>query len=57
MFNNDFRELINEQLGENYKFLKAYHGFEDNELRIIAQDENGWEHRYIIIDGRLVEKP
>ncbi|MDR1002939.1 MAG: hypothetical protein LBL82_06705 [Oscillospiraceae bacterium] len=53
----DYRKIIKEQLGEGYTFVKAYNAFENGELRIIAKDERGFEHRYILIDGKLVEKP
>jgi hypothetical protein len=53
----DYRNMITEQLGEGYTFVKAYTAFENGELRIIAKDEQGHEHRYILIDGRLTEKP
>ncbi|GHU53737.1 hypothetical protein FACS1894132_06760 [Clostridia bacterium] len=52
-----YREMIKEQLGNGYTFTKAYNAFENGELRIIAEDESGWEHRYILIDGQLTEKP
>jgi hypothetical protein len=54
---NDYREMVKEQLGEGYTFLKAYNAFENSELRIIAKDSDGREHRYILTDGRLTEKP
>ena len=53
----NFREMVKEQLGENYRYNRSYHSYESNELRIIVTDEYGREYRYIIIDGRLVEKP
>ena len=53
----DYRQMIKEQLGEGFTFKKAYNAFENGELRIIATDERGHEHRYILIDGRLTEKP
>jgi hypothetical protein len=53
----DYRKLVKEQLGEGYTFKKAYNAFESGELRIIATDAGGHEHRYILIDGRLTEKP
>jgi hypothetical protein len=53
----NYRELVKEQLGNGYTFSKAYNAFENGELRIIATDENGWEHRYILKDGQLTEKP
>jgi hypothetical protein len=53
----DYRKMIKEQLGEGYTFVKAYNAFENGELRIIAKDERGFEHRYILIDGQLTEKP
>jgi hypothetical protein len=53
----DFRTLIREQLGGGYSFVKAYNAFENGELRIIAKDADGREHRYILVDGRLTEKP
>lgn len=53
----DYRQMIKEQLGEGFAFKKAYNAFENGELRIIATDERGYEHRYILIDGRLTEKP
>ncbi len=53
----DYRQVIKEQLGEGFTFKKAYNAFENGELRIIATDERGYEHRYILIDGRLTEKP
>jgi hypothetical protein len=52
-----YREMVKEQLGERFTFVKAYNAFENGELRIIAKDEGGCEHRYIIKDGRLAEKP
>jgi hypothetical protein len=53
----DYRQMIKAQLGGGYTFVKAYTAFENGELRIIAKDERGYEHRYILIDGRLTEKP
>ncbi len=53
----DYRKMVKEQLGEGFSFKKAYNAFENGELRIIATDERGCEHRYILIDGRLTEKP
>lgn len=53
----DYQALIQTQLGTGYTFLKAYSAFENNELRIIAKDPNGYEHRYILTDDRLTEKP
>jgi len=53
----NFREMVKEQLGENYTFKKAYNAYESGELRIIVVDENGREHRYILVDGKLTEKP
>ena len=53
----DYRELVKEQLGDGFTFVKTYNAFENGELRIIAKDERGCEHRYILIDGRLTEKP
>jgi hypothetical protein len=52
-----YREMVKEQLGDSYAFVKAYNGFENGELRIIAKDASGFEHRYILKDGQLVEKP
>ena len=52
----NFREMVKEQLGENYSFKKSYNAYESGELRVIATDEYGREYRYIIVDGRLVEK-
>jgi hypothetical protein len=49
--------MIKEQLGDGYAFVKAYNAFENGELRIIAKDGSGFEHRYILKDGRLAEKP
>jgi hypothetical protein len=53
----NYRELIKTQLGDGFTFVKAYNAFENGELRIIAKDENDREHRYILIDGQLTEKP
>ena len=53
----DYRKLINEQLGDGYTFVKVYNAFENGELRIIAKDAQGCEHRYILTDGKLTEKP
>lgn len=53
----NYQKLIKEQLGENFTFKKAYNAFENGELRIIATDEQGYEHRYILVDGQLTEKP
>jgi hypothetical protein len=59
----DYRELIKTQLGDGFTFVKAYNAFENGELRIIAKDKGGREHRYILIDAgspcgsRLTEKP
>lgn len=53
----DYRKLISEQLGDGYTFVKAYNAFENGELRIIAKDALGCEHRYILVDGKLTEKP
>lgn len=53
----NYRQMIKEQLGDGYVFVKTYNAFENGELRIIAKDEQGCEHRYILIDGRLTEKP
>jgi hypothetical protein len=55
--NMDYRKLINEQLGDGYTFVKVYNAFENGELRIIAKDTQGCEHRYILTDGKLTEKP
>ena len=52
----NFREMVKEQLGENYSFKKSYTAFENSEIRVIVTDEYGREYRYIIVDGRLVEK-
>ena len=52
-----YREMVKEQLGNGYSFKKAYNAAENGELRIIATDENDREHRYIIKDGKLTEKP
>jgi hypothetical protein len=49
--------MVKEQLGNGYTFVKAYNAFENGEVRIIAKDTSGREHRYILIDGRLTEKP
>lgn len=51
----DYRQMIKEQLGEGFAFKKAYNAFENGELRIIATDERGYEHRYILI-GRSVDR-
>lgn len=53
----DYRQMIREQLGEGWRFIKAYNAFENGELRIIAADETGREHRCILVDGKLTEKP
>ena len=53
----DYRRMIREQLGEGWRFIKAYNAFENGEMRIIAADETGREHRYILVDGKLTEKP
>ena len=53
----DYRKLIKEQLGESFAFKKAYNAFENDELRIIAEDDDGYEHRYILKGGKLTEKP
>jgi hypothetical protein len=59
----NYRGLVKEQLGEGYTFSRAYTAFENGELRIIATDENGNEHRYILKDdgnpagSQLTEKP
>jgi len=53
----DFVKMVKEQLGEKHTFKKAYNAFESGELRIITTDEQGREHRYILTDGRLTEKP
>ena len=53
----DYRQTVKEQLGEGFTFTKAYNAFENGELRIIAKDERGFEHRYILADGQLTEKP
>ena len=37
----DYRQMIREQLGEGWRFIKAYNAFENGELRIIAADETG----------------
>lgn len=50
-------DTVKEQLGDGYTFVKAYNAFENGELRIIAMDERGFEHRYILVDGKLTEKP
>jgi hypothetical protein len=52
-----YHEMVKAQLGDGYAFKKAYTAFENGEVRIIAADADGREHRYIIIDGRLTEKP
>ena len=57
MTNTDYQKLIKEQLGDNLTFKKAYNAFENGELRIIVTDERGYEHRYILINGQLTEKP
>ena len=54
---NDYREMVKAQLGDGYAFVKAYNAFENGELRIIAKNANGFEHRYILKDGWLTEKP
>ena len=48
---------ISEQFGDGYTFVRAYNAFENGELRIIAKDAQGFEHRYILVDGKLIEKP
>jgi hypothetical protein len=59
----DYRKLVGEQLGDGYAFVKAYNAFENGELRIIAKDTQGREHRYILVDdgspagSQLTEKP
>lgn len=53
----NYQKLVKEQLGDGFTFVKAYNAFENGELRIIAKDERGCEHRYILQDGRLTEKP
>jgi hypothetical protein len=53
----DYRKLVKEQLGEGFTFKKTYNAFENGELRIVAEDVNGHEHRYILVDGKLTEKP
>ncbi|MDR3349315.1 MAG: hypothetical protein LBO03_06895 [Acidaminococcales bacterium] len=53
----DCRKLVKEQLGEGFTFKKAYNAFENGELRIIATDAYGREHRYLLVDGKLTEKP
>ncbi|NLI70627.1 MAG: hypothetical protein GX364_07175 [Firmicutes bacterium] len=53
----DYRKLISEQLGGGYTFVKVYNAFENGELRIIAKDTQDYEHRYILVDGKLMEKP
>lgn len=53
----DYQKLIGEQLGNGYTFVKAYNAFENGELRIIVKDVLGYEHRYILVDGKLTEKP
>lgn len=53
----DYRKLVKEQLGEGFAFKKAYNAFENGELRIIAEDADGHEHRYILKGGKLTEKP
>ena len=53
----DYRQMIKEQLGEGCRFIKAYNAFENGELRIIAADKTGREHRCILVDGKLTEKP
>ena len=50
-------DTVKEQLGDGYTFAKAYNAFENGELRIIATDDRGYEHRYTLINGRLIEKP
>jgi hypothetical protein len=53
----NYRDMVKEQLGEEFTFVKAYNAFENGEIRVIAKDVRGFEHRYILIDGRLTEKP
>lgn len=53
----DYQKLIKEQLGESFTFKKVYNAFENGELRIIATDEQGYEYRYILLNGKLTEKP
>ena len=53
----NYNEMVKEQLGEKYRFKKSYTASENSELRIIAEDKNGREYRYIIVDGKLTEKP
>jgi hypothetical protein len=52
-----YRKLIAEQLGAGYSLVKVYNAFENGELRIIAKDAQDYEHRYILVDGKLTEKP
>jgi hypothetical protein len=52
----NYQKLINDQLGNEFTFIKAYNAFENGELRIIAKDPQGYEHRYILVDGKLTEK-
>jgi hypothetical protein len=53
----DYRKLIKGQLGEGFTFKKAYNAFEDGEVRIIAEDADGREHRYVLVGVKLTEKP
>ncbi len=54
---SSINDMVKEQLGDGYTFSKAYNAFENGELRIIVKDENGFEHRFILKDGQLTEKP
>lgn len=54
---SSINDMVKEQLGDGYTFSKAYNAFENGELRIIAEDADGHEHRYILVDGKLTEKP
>ena len=53
-FNSFFQRLVREQLSNRYTFKEAYYSFAHRELRIIATDEQGKEHRYAWIDGELI---
>ena len=53
----NYHEMVKAQLGDGYTFVKAYNAFENGELRIIVKDARGMEHRYILKDGKLTEKP
>ncbi len=53
----NYEQMIKEQLGDGFTYERAYNAFESGELRIIATDERGYEHRYILINNQLTEKP